>query len=94
MGAHAMSVEDVRKTVRGYYVVFGALLFLTAVTVGVSYLDFSTPMAIAVALFVAGIKGSLVALYFMHLIDERKIIYATLGLTAVLFGFLMTIGFY
>ena len=31
-------------------------------------------MAIAVALFVATIKGSLVAGYFMHLISEKKLI--------------------
>ena len=39
-------------------------------------------MAIAVALFVATIKGSLVACYFMHLISEKKLIYAVLALTA------------
>jgi hypothetical protein len=30
----------------------------------------------------------------MHLIDEKKVIYWTLGLTGVLFAFCMTIGFY
>ncbi len=37
------------------------------------------------ALFVATIKGSLVACYFMHLISERKLIYAVLAVTAVFF---------
>jgi hypothetical protein len=41
-------------------------------------------MTIVVALVVATTKGSLVALYFMHLIDERKLIYWTLLLCAVL----------
>ena len=31
--------HDVAKQVRGYLMVFGALLVLTLVTVGVSYLD-------------------------------------------------------
>ena len=55
----------------------------------VSYLDLSTPVAIAVALFIAVIKGSLVACYFMHLISEKKLIYAVLGITAFKFVALM-----
>ena len=48
---------------------------------GVSYLHLSVHLAIAVALLVATIKGSLVACYFMHLISERKLIYFVLALT-------------
>ena len=39
----------------------------------------------SVALFVAAIKGSLVACYFMHLISEKKLIYGVLALTALFF---------
>ena len=42
-------------------------------------------MAIAVALFIATIKGSLVACYFMHLISEKKLIWAVLLITVVKF---------
>ena len=42
-----------------------------------------------VALVVATIKGSLVALYFMHLLHERKVIYWVLSLTVIFFIFLM-----
>ncbi len=83
--ASSVSHEEMGKHVRIYIGVFVALLFLTAVTVGISYLHFSKGMAIAVALFVASIKGGLVASIFMHLNDERKIIYWVLGLTLVLF---------
>ena len=38
-----------------------------------------------VALLVATIKGSLVACYFMHLVSEKKLIYAVLVLTVVFF---------
>ena len=55
----------------------------------VSYLDLSTPMAVAVALFIATIKGSLVACYFMHLISEKKLIYAVLAITVFKFVALM-----
>jgi len=38
---------------------------------------------------VATIKGSLVAMYFMHLLHERKVIYWVLILTVIFFVFLM-----
>lgn len=88
MDAHAAH-DDIRSHVKTYYMVFGALMILTVITVGVSYIDLTTPLAITVALFVAAIKGSLVALYFMHLLHERKVIYWTLLLTVVFFMFLM-----
>src|ERR671912_2562992 len=76
---------DIDKHVRVYITVFVALMALTIITVAVSYLDLSTPMAITVALFIAIVKGSLVACYFMHLISERKLIYAVLVITAIKF---------
>ena len=86
MDAHA---TDIRSHVKTYYMVFGALMVLTMITVGVSYLHLSVPLAITVALFVALIKGSLVALFFMHLNHERKVIYYVLALTVIFFVFLM-----
>lgn len=92
MGGHEMSVQDVKKHVRGYLIVFFALLCLTVVTVGLSYLHLPVGLAIAAALVVASVKASLVALFFMHLISEKQIIYAILALTAVLFIFLMAVN--
>jgi cytochrome c oxidase subunit 4 len=80
---------DIDKHVRVYITVFVALMALTLITVAVSYLDLSTPMAVAVALFIATIKGSLVACYFMHLISEKRLIYAVLVITVVKFVALM-----
>ncbi|MCC6751143.1 MAG: cytochrome C oxidase subunit IV family protein [Deltaproteobacteria bacterium] len=57
--------------VKVYLGIFGALLFLTLLTVGVSYLDLGGP-AIAVAMVVAVIKASLVVGYFMHLKFENR----------------------
>jgi len=62
-----------------------ALLCLTAITVGVSYLKLNRPLAIAIALVIASIKAGLVAAVFMHLISEKKVIYAVLILTAAFF---------
>jgi cytochrome c oxidase subunit 4 len=80
---------DIDKHVRVYITVFVALMALTIITVAVSYLDLSTPMAITVALFIAVVKGSLVACYFMHLISEKKLIYVVLGITVFKFVALM-----
>jgi cytochrome c oxidase subunit 4 len=87
MDAHAG--HDIRKSIRTYYMVFGALMVFTVITVGVSYLHLPIAFAVLVALVVATIKGTLVALFFMHLIDERKLIYWVLTLTIVFFVFLM-----
>ena len=57
-----------------------ALLFLTIVTVGASYIDFGQGNVV-IALFIATIKASLVSLFFMHLFWDKKInaIIATAG---------------
>ena len=82
---------DIDKHVRTYIMVFVSLMVLTVVTVAVYYLHLSVPAAIAVALIIACIKGSLVACYFMHLISERKLIYAVLGLTVAFFFVLLLV---
>ena len=82
---------DIDKHVRVYIIVFVALMALTLVTVAVSYLDLSTPMAITVALFIATVKGSLVACYFMHLISEKRLIYAVLVITVIKFVALLAL---
>ena len=81
-GDHAV---DIDKHVRVYITVFVALMVLTIVTVAISRFHFPVPIAVTVALIVAIIKGALVACYFMHLISEKKLIYAVLALTIVFF---------
>ena len=68
-----------------------ALVVLTIVTVAVSRYHFSVPIAVTLALLVATIKGSLVACYFMHLVSEKKLIYAVLALTVVFFAVLIAL---
>ena len=79
------SVEEIKKHVRIYMAVFGALAILTVVTVGVGYLDLPIVPALVVGLFIALIKGGLVAAYFMHLLEEKKVILYSLALTVVFF---------
>ena len=96
MSDHADSMTsdhavDIDKHVRIYITVFVALMVLTIITVAISRVHLPIPMAVAVALFVAIIKGSLVAAYFMHLVSEKKLIYAVLVLTVVFFIALMVL---
>jgi cytochrome c oxidase subunit 4 len=82
---------DIDRHVRIYITVFAALMVLTLVTVGVSYLHLPVALAVTVALMVATVKGTLVACYFMHLISEKKLIYAVLVLTVVFFAALLAL---
>src|SRR3954470_24463023 len=59
-----------------YVLVFFALVGLTIVTVAVALHRFEPELVnVLIALAIASIKGSLVALYFMHLKFEGKLIY-------------------
>ena len=84
----ASSAEEIKFSLEIYYMVFGALAVLTVVTVAVAKLDVSVGMAVVIAMFIACIKGSLVACYFMHLISERGMIFWIL-IVCVLFFFVL-----
>jgi len=83
MDAHDHAEID--RHVKAALFVFGALLVLTGFTVGAYYLELPTHFAIALALAIATVKGTLVAAWFMHLLSEKKLIYWALILTAILF---------
>lgn len=80
---------DVEAHVRRAYVVFGALLVLTGLTVAVSSLHLPTAAAIGLALLIACVKGGLVAGWFMHLVFERRLVLSVLALTVFFFFFLL-----
>lgn len=50
---------------RTYFLIFFALLFFTALTVAVTFVDLG-PINLAVALLIACTKATLVVLFFMH----------------------------
>ena len=87
---HGHDAHDVRKDVKKYIFVFVALLVGTVLTVGMYYIHLhSVALTIVVALFIATVKASLVAGFFMHLISERKAIYSILLATAFFFAGMM-----
>ena len=81
--------EDISKHIRGYLIIGAALLVGTLLTVWASYIDLGHHWNIVLALVIATAKGSLVALFFMHLISEKQMIYTVLGFTAFFFAGLM-----
>ncbi len=66
-----------------YYSVAGALFVLTVITVAVAQYDFGS-MNIIVAMAVAAVKASLVALFFMHLKYDNKL-YASFFVGSLVF---------
>ena len=78
------SDHEMKHYIRTYLNVFAALMALTVITVGASYVQLAVPLAIAVALVIAMVKGALVASVFMHLVSERPAIFAVVLITAVL----------
>jgi len=86
--------SDISKHVRGYMIVGGTLIIGTILTVLASYVDLGHHWNIVLALIIATAKASLVALFFMHLISERQMIYLVLAFTAFFLVGLMflTIG--
>jgi caa(3)-type oxidase subunit IV len=83
-----------------YALVFGALLVLTAVTVGLSYVDVSKAIGmpqlgraanIVAGLLVAGLKASLVVWIFMHMNHETNTNRFILVFALVLLGVAFTV---
>ena len=72
--------------------VLGALLFLTFITVAVTWVDLGE-FNLAIALFIAVVKASLVLLFFMHLIWDRPfnaiIMIASIALVVLFIGLAM-----
>ncbi len=77
-----------------YLLTLIALLILTGVTVGAAYVDFgSSTVNIIIAMLIATVKASLVALIFMHLRHDKAlnsiIFVSSLIFLGILLGFCM-----
>ena len=78
MSSHSEVHEPHVMPLAVYLGVGGALLFLTAVTVGAAFIDFNALIGISsinliVAMVIATVKASLVVLFFMHLFYDNKL---------------------
>jgi len=76
-----------------YYAIFGALMVLTAVTVGASMVNLGSlnfPVAISIAI----VKATLVILFFMHVKYSSRLTKMVVGMSffflAIMFGLTLT----
>jgi cytochrome c oxidase subunit IV len=67
-----------------YFKTYGALLFLTAITVGASYFNLGHSGNLVIALAIATMKASIVAMIFMHLYWDQKF-FAIIFASSILF---------
>ena len=78
--------NDMNHHIKVYRNVFIGLIIFTALTVGASYVEFNLIwVGVTVGLAIAFIKGYLVAANFMHLNNEKNLIYMILSITIVFF---------
>jgi cytochrome c oxidase subunit 4 len=89
MTAHAASPAEIAQEERRYLHVFAWLAVLTALEIGLTYLQLSRWAIGAGLVLLAATKAALVALYYMHLVHEKRTL-AYIALTpAVLCVFLV-----
>jgi cytochrome c oxidase subunit 4 len=75
---------------RTYYLVFAALIALTTLTVGASFLELGS-WHIAVGLCFGVAKALLVALFFMHLLHSSRFTWIAFGAGLFWFGILLAL---
>jgi len=74
---------------RIYFMVFFSLLILTGTTVAVAFIDMG-PLNNLVAMGIAGLKATLVILFFMHVRYSTRL--TSLVIASGLFGLLIMVG--
>lgn len=73
--------------------ILGGLVLLTAVTVGVSYIDWGF-LNVPIALFVASSKATLVLLFFMHIKFEGMVIKVSFISTMLFLAIMISFTFW
>jgi cytochrome c oxidase subunit IV len=78
-------------SVRTYVVVCLLLVLLTALTVGVSFVPFSGIGHTVIGLVIAVCKGSLVVLFFMHVLISPRLTWIVVGVAGFWLGLLFVL---
>jgi cytochrome c oxidase subunit 4 len=72
-----------------YFIVYGCLIVLTIATVGISFVELSEAMHLAIGLMIAGCKAILVAMFFMHALYSPRLTWAVIGAGLLWLGILL-----
>jgi cytochrome c oxidase subunit 4 len=59
-------------TTKTYYIIWALLMFFTALTFGLSFIDFG-PWSAVIAVLIAATKATIIALFFMHMKYAEKV---------------------
>lgn len=89
-----MSEHIVQRRI--YYMVFGALMFFTVLTVAVANVDLGGQVNTVIALTIAVIKATLVVLFFMHVRYSSRLVWVIIGASLFWLGimFVLTMSDY
>ena len=77
--------------VRTNLIVFGALMFLLVLTIGVAYIDLG-PLGIPIALSIAMTKAVIIMMYFMHVRFSPRLIAIFAASALVWLGILLALS--
>jgi len=83
MSTHTEHADNPKAEAVKYTITLVVLLILTAITVGASYINFGSGNVV-IALFIATVKGIIVALIFMHLLHDKPV-NAVIAVAGVIF---------
>ena len=72
-----------KDMVRTYLVIFAVLIVLTLLTVGTAYLELPESVAIVTAIIIALTKAALIAMFFMHMKGEARLINFSMALAVM-----------
>ncbi len=86
-----MTQPVVHITPKLYYVIFAALIVLTVLTVGASFLDLGGAGHTIAGLAFGAVKAGLVILIFMHLINSGRFIWLVLAAGLFWFGIMVVL---
>jgi cytochrome c oxidase subunit IV len=71
--------HDAAIPVRTYIFVLVALVLMTFLTVGVSFISLSPSWHMAIGLSIGTVKAALVLLFFMHVIHSPKLVWVVIA---------------
>jgi cytochrome c oxidase subunit IV len=75
---------------RVYYLIFAILMFCTALTVGIAFVDLG-PFNVVAALAIAVFKATLVVLFFMHVKYSTRLTWAVVAGSVFWLGILLAL---
>ena len=78
---------------RVYLWVFLGLMFLTLITITVTWIDLSA-LTVAVALLIASVKAVIVLAYFMHLKFESSLFKVLVGMVLAIYTLVIALTFF